>query len=306
MSGENGPSADGPRAALVAVVGRANTGKSTLVNAILGEKISIVSPVAQTTRNLVRGILTEPRGQLVFLDTPGLHKAESDLGKIMNRTARAAVEGVDHVLLVVDAGTAPREEDEGWMRRLAKADIPATLVLNKCDLPGCRDEAYLRLWSSLRTPGDGMAANVARISAARGDGVPGLVDRLFDRAPVGPPLFPEDVLTDFPRKLAIADVVREKYFHVLTQEVPHHLAVWIESVDDQQKPWKVAGTIYVQRPGQKGIVIGEKAKLLKKVCREAEADLEEMYGAKMHLELWVKVDKDWTRNFWILRQLGYL
>lgn len=293
---------------MVAVVGRANTGKSTLVNAMLGEKVSIVSPVAQTTRNLVRGILTEPRGQLVFLDTPGMHKAESDLGKIMNRAARASIEGVDHVLLVLDGSTPPREEDDGWMRKLRRSpEAPVTWIVNKCDLPASYTDAYLKVWASIMGESAASAPppDIRRISAATGEGVSELVDELFALAPVGPQLFPDDVLTDFPRKLAIADVVREKYFLVLSQEVPHHLAVWIETLDDSSEPWKASGTIYVQRPGQKGIVIGEKGRLIKKVRKQAESDLKEMYGVPIQLELWVKVDKHWARNFWILRQLGY-
>ncbi len=306
MTAPGSPNAEG-KAAMIAVVGRANTGKSTLLNAILGEKVSIVSPVAQTTRNLVRGILTETRGQLVFLDTPGMHKAESDLGKIMNRTARASVEGVDRVLLVLDGSAPPREEDEGWMRKLRRTpDVPVTLLVNKCDLPTPYADAYLQAWRSIMgESAAGQAPDLRRISAATGEGLDALVSDLFADAPAGPPLFPEDVLTDFPRKLAIADVVREKYFHLLSQEVPHHLAVWIETLDDSDTPWKASGTIYVQRPGQKGIVIGEKARLIKKVRKQAESDLQEMYGVPIQLELWVKVDKHWARNFWILRQLGY-
>jgi GTP-binding protein Era len=290
---------------MVAVVGRANVGKSTLLNRILEEKVSIVSPVAQTTRNLIRSILTEPRGQLVFLDTPGMHKAESDLGKIMNRAARASVEGVDAVLLILDASTAPRQEDEGWMRRLAKNPPPhLVIVLNKID-QATEEQPYRDLWDG--SAGDDRTVEPAwhRVSALQGTGVADLVARLFALMPVGPLLFPEDVLTDFPRKLNMADVVREKFFARLEQELPHSLAVWIEDLDDSGDRWNVRGIVYVQRAGQKGIVLGKKGRLIKWVKEQAEAELSELYEVPVHLDLWVKVEKHWDRNFWIMRNLGY-
>lgn len=290
---------------MVAVVGRANVGKSTLLNQVLGEKVSIVSPVAQTTRNLIRSILTEPRGQLVFLDTPGMHKAESDLGKIMNRAARAAVEGVDAVLLVLDASTRPRQEDEGWMRKLAKQPPPnLVIVLNKID-QAVEEAPYRDLWASVAREDRTVEPEWWQVSALEGTGIDALVDRLFELMPPGPLLFPEDVLTDFPRKLNMADVIREKFFARLEQELPHSLAVWIETLDDRGGTWQVNGIIYVQRAGQKGIVLGKKGRLIKWVREQAEAELSEIYEVPVKLDLWVKVEKHWDRNFWIMRNLGY-
>ena len=291
---------------MVAVVGRANVGKSTLVNSLLGEKVSIVSPVAQTTRNLVRGILTEKRGQLVFLDTPGMHKATSDLGRLMNRISRASVEGADLVLLVLDSSSKPHVEDDGWMRRLMKeSDCSCVCVLNKSDKPHHADE-YGQLWKTIAQEKQCYVQPAWHSTCAtQGDGVETLLASLFEAVPHGPSLFPDDVLTDFPRKLTIGDVVREKYFAVLKQELPHSLAVWTEDVDDRKQPWRVSGTIYVERHSQKGIVLGRKGNLLKKVQKEAERDLTDMYGVPIKLDLWVKVEKNWTKNFWILRKLGY-
>ena len=290
-----------PRAGIVAIVGRANVGKSTLLNAILEEKVSIVSPVAQTTRNAIRGILTEPRGQLVFIDTPGVHRAQNDLGRIMNKMARASVEGADVILLVLDPSDPPREEDEGWMRRLQKGTTTVVLLLNKADQNPQFAEAYRKLWTAEAPP-----AHWATVSALAGTGVKELVDQLFGLMPQSPLLFPADILTDYPRKLNIADIIREKLFGVLREELPHSIAVWIEKIDEVENEWNVEASIYVNKPSQKGIVIGEKGRLLRKIKRSSEAELAAMYDRPISVKLWVKVEPNWTRNFWLLKKFGYV
>ncbi len=294
------------RSGIVAVVGRANVGKSSLVNHLLREKVSIVSPVAQTTRNLVRGVLTEERGQVVFLDTPGVHKAVRDLGRLMNKVARASTEGVDVILLVMDGGEPPRMEDEGWMRRIARDPCATVFALNKDDLDAKRHDDYRALWQ--KVAGETQSSQQPEwvvTSAATGKGGAELLDALMAGLPLGPLLFPRDVLTDFPRKLIIADVVREKYLTRLTDELPHCLAVWIDEVNEDDDAWLAHGKIYVQRPSQKGIVIGKKGRLLKRVLREATHELSEMYERDVRLDLVVTVEKNWDRNFWILKRLGY-
>ncbi len=294
------------RCGMVAVVGRANVGKSTLLNAILGEKVSIVSPVAQTTRNLVRAILTEPRGQIAFLDTPGVHKAEYDLGRLMNQVARSSIEGTDMVLLVLDSSSKPKQEDEGWIRRLVTQDIPVVVALNKSDRPKRYASDYKAFWS--RVAEEKQSARTAawlEVSGLSGNGIPELTAHLFSKLPEGPMLFPEDVLTDFPRKLNMADVVREKYFAVLRDELPHAMAVEIEEIEEQESGWTVRGTIFVEKNSQKGIVLGAKGRLLKKISREASEELAEIYGHPVALELWVKTEPGWTKNFWMLKRLGY-
>ncbi|MBU1909343.1 MAG: GTPase Era [Verrucomicrobia bacterium] len=294
-------------AALVAVVGRANVGKSTLVNALVGEKVSIVSPVAQTTRARVRAILTEPRGQLVFLDTPGVHKAAYDLGRVMNRTARASVEGADIVLLVLDASRPPREEDVGWITRLGKMPGLCLVVLNKSDRGTDHAEAYRRAWNEATgEKAEGIKPAWLSVSGLTGQGVPELLEVLFAAAPPGPPLFPDDIVTDYPRKMIIADVIREKYFLVLKDELPHALAVEIETLDESPAGWIVEGTLYVQKASQKGIVLGTRGRLLKRVKEAAEKELAEVYEHPVTLHLWVKVDKNWSRNYWRLKRLGYV
>ncbi len=287
---------------MAALVGRANVGKSSLVNRILGEKLSIVSPVAQTTRNLIRGILTEALGQVVFLDTPGIHRAQNDLGRMMNRMSRMSIEGTDVVMPVFDASAAPRQEDLGWMKKLSREETPVVAVLNKVDLGAGHADAYREAWA---TEAPAKTAEWFEVSAETGKGVEDLMARLFEMMPEGPLLFPEDMLSDFPRKLAVADVVREKLFHQLHDELPHNIAVWIENLEEAEGAWEVYGFIYVQKFSQKGIVIGEKGRRLRKVRRQAEAELASMYDVTVKLNLTVKVEKNWDRNFWLLKKFGY-
>ncbi len=297
------------RSGMIAVVGAANVGKSTLVNAIVGEKVTIVSPVVQTTRNLIRAILTEPRGQLVFLDTPGVHKAKQDLGKLMNRMARGAAEGVDVILLMLDGSRPPREEDEGWMRRLLRPDSEGHVILavNKCDKDHDYMADYEAAWKSLLEEKQRQrSVEWRRISAATGEGVEALTARLFEQVPLGPYLFPADVLTDYPRNLAISDMIREKYVVQLKDELPHAIAIAIDDIGEQTDGgWNVKGTVYVNRPSQKGIVLGAKGRLLKSVCQAAGKELSEIYERPVRISLWVKCEKDWARNFWMLKKLGY-
>jgi GTP-binding protein Era len=277
------------------------------MNALLADKVSIVSPIAQTTRNRIRGILTEPRGQLVFLDTPGVFKAQHDLGRMMNKAARASIEGVDGVILVLDPSRALRDEDIGWMRKLAKAGTHVDIVLNKKDLAWTVDQAQIQeVWeASCPSAEHEVKPRWHQISALENDGVAALVDQLFMQAPVGPPLFPEDMLSDFPRQLAVADVIREKYFEVLRDEVPHDVAVRVNSLHEQGADWTIEADVLVNRSSQKGIVIGEKGRLIRRVKRASVREIEDMYDVHVTLYLWVKVEKNWSRNFWILRQLGY-
>jgi GTP-binding protein Era len=225
----------------------------------------------------------------------------------MNRAARASVEGVDLVLLVLDASVAPREEDEGWMRRLMRETVPCFAVLNKVDKGAKAAGAYEALWK--KTAVELKPDRTTRwfwVSALKQEGLPELVDALFAAMPEGPRLFPENVLTDFPRKLAIADVIREKLFRGLRQELPHSVAVFVDAIEEDQERWNVQATVYVQKATQKGIVIGEKGRALRAVRRSAERELSEIYEKDVSVRLWVKVEKNWQRNFWFLKKLGYV
>lgn len=294
------------RSGVTAVVGRTNVGKSTLLNALLGEKVSIVSDTVQTTRNVIRAILTEPRGQIVFLDTPGVHKAEGELGKNLNKMARSSVSGADAALLVLDASSKPWQEDDGWMRRLIRDNHPCVILLNKTDLGTSFISAYRELWETIAAEKNSELKPIwIEGSALQGGGLPELTDALFSLTPPGPPLFPEDMLTDYPRKLNMADVIREKLFDRLHDELPHCLAVWVETIEEGAKGWTVEADVYIERNSQKGIVIGAKGRQLKSVQYESGKELAEMYGVPVKVKLWVKVEKNWRKNFWILRKLGY-
>ena len=306
------------KAAMVGVVGRTNAGKSTVVNQMVGEKVSIVSPVEQTTRNTIRGIVEDPRGQLVLLDTPGLHKAVGPLGKLLNGMARASSAGVDILLVVFDAAHEPQLEDEGWMSRVAR-ERPEKVVfaLNKCDRSPFYETMFRDAWKNVdRREGaaETFAARPAPLepvwvtcSGIRKGGCDALMDALFELAEPGPALFPEDVVTDYPRKLAIADVVREKLIQRLRDEVPHEVGVAVKDLYENRKGgWEVAVTIYVNRPSQKGIVIGPRGSLLKAVRLSAEPELSDMFGVKVRLELWVKVEPNWMKNGRLLAEMGYL
>ena len=304
------------RSAMVGVVGRTNAGKSTIVNRLVGEKVSIVSPVEQTTRNTIRGIVADARGQLVLLDTPGLHKAVGPLGRLLNGMARASSAGTDILCVVFDAAHEPQLEDEGWMARVAK-ECPekCVFVLNKCDRAPFYETMFRDLWKEVSArPVKGRDAAAPAVApvwvktcGTRPGGCDALLDALFDLAPEGPPLFPEDIVTDYPRKLAIADVVREKLLQRLYAEVPHEIGIVTTDLrEDRKRGWSAAVTIYVNRPSQKGIVIGPGGKLVKAVRQAAEPELSDMFGVKVRLELWVKVEPGWMQNSRLLAEMGYL
>lgn len=296
------------RAGIVAVIGRANVGKSSLVNAILGEKISIVSPVAQTTRHRIRGILNDPRGQVVLLDTPGVLKAESDLGEWMNKAARQSAEGTDALLLVFDASMPPREEDEGWIKRIVNGggSAPVIVVLNKTDLGSRHEAAFRDAWSAVeQQKGKSRPAVWIGASAATGAGLGEIVSAVFAALPVGPALFPDNILTDFPRKLFIGDVIREKLFLRLQKELPHRVATHVTGVvEAPDGGWDVAAEIWVERGSQKGIVIGHKGRMLRAIRRACAAELSAIYDRPVRVVLEVIVQEKWTRNFWMMKQLG--
>ena len=294
--------------ATVAVVGRTNAGKSTLVNALVGEKVSIVSPVEQTTRNTIRGIVADPRGQLVLLDTPGLHKAVGTLGTLLNRMARRSAAGADITCVVFDAAQEPQLEDIGWMQRIAKEKPEKVVfVLNKADKSPFFEKMFRDAWKEAVT-GNGERVEplwVKSISTTEG-GAKDVLDALFAFAEDGELLFDEDIVTDYPRKLAIADVIREKYLAHLHQELPHELGIIVKRVVDEGSRWKSEVEVLVNRPSQKPIVIGRAASTIKAVRKAAERELKEVFGVPVSLELWVNVEPNWMKNDRLLAEMGYL
>lgn len=301
------PTEPAHRCAVVGIVGRTNVGKSTLINRLVGEKVSIVSPVEQTTRNTIRGVLTEPRGQLVLVDTPGLHKSEGPLGTLMNRMARQAAANVDALLVIFDDSHSPELEDEGWMRRILFAEQPGVFFLNKTDRTPSYTAQYRDRWEQIqREKQQTRELPCLRGSSLSGEGIPELLDALFTMAtPSEALLYPADTVTDYPRRLAIADIIREKLLEKVYQELPHALGVRVDEIAESAASWKVSATILVNRPSQKGLVIGPKGRLLRYVKRRAEPEIGEVFGVPVELELWVRVEKDWAKNFWHLRQMGY-
>ena len=300
------------KVAVVGVVGRTNAGKSTLVNALVGEKVSIVSPVEQTTRNTVRGIVADPRGQLVLLDTPGLHKAVGTLGTLLNRMARRSAAGTDITCVVFDAAQDPQLEDVGWMQRIAREKPDKVVfVLNKADKSPFFETMFRDAWKE--ASGELGTGNEERvdpiwvksISTTEGGAKP-VLDALFDFAEEGEKLFDDDIVTDYPRKLAMADTIREKFLARLHQELPHELGVIVRKINDEGSRWSVEADVLVNRASQKPIVIGRAATVIKNVRKAAERELKDIFGIKVELELWVKVEPGWMKNQKLLAEMGYL
>ena len=303
------------RCGYVAIVGRPNAGKSTFLNQVLGTKVSITSDKAQTTRNRVVGILNTEDRQVILVDTPGWHQAWSRLNKAMVREVDHALAEVDVVLLMVDlvpAVEAAKKDkpmlskaDEMLLQRCAETNLPVVLGLNKVDAV---DPAYalpvIDAWRDLHP-----FAAIVPLSALKGDGTDGLVDECVALLKDHPPYFPKDQLMDSSEKFVVAEIIREKLFHNLSQELPYSVAVKVESFDeserDGQKP-RVAihATILVERGSQKGIVIGKGGSMLKRVGTHARHDIGRLLGCRVRLDLHVKVQKDWTRSDRILRELG--
>ena len=339
------------KVAVVGVVGRTNAGKSTLVNRLVGEKVSIVSPVEQTTRNTVRGIVSDPRGQLVLLDTPGLHKAVGTLGKLLNRMARRSAAGTDVTCVVFDAAQEPQLEDIGWMQRIAKEKPEKVVfVLNKADRAPFFEGMYREAWKeSLEGLGGLEGTKAVKTSqpcqtsqtsapapvwvkciATTEGGAKAVMDALFDFAEEGEPLFDDDIVTDYPRKLAIADTIREKYLAKMHQEVPHEMGILVKKIRESKSGdvvgqrnvknsivrlpttttatpvWEVDVEVLVNRASQKPIVIGKGAETVKYVRKCAERELSDVFGVKVALEIWVRVEPNWMKNERLLAEMGYL
>ena len=292
------------KSAIVGVVGRTNAGKSTLVNALVGEKVSIVSPVEQTTRNTVRGIVADPRGQLVLLDTPGLHKAVGTLGTLLNRMARRSAAGTDITCVVFDAAEEPQLEDIGWMQRIAKEKPEKVVfVLNKADRSPFFETMFRDAW---REAGGGEGPTWVKCIATTEGGAKPVLEALFALAEEGEKLFDDDIVTDYPRKLAIADSIREKYLAKLHGEVPHEMGVVVTKLRESDSRWEVEVSVLVNRASQKPIVIGRGAETVKYVRKCAERELSDVFGVKVAMEIWVKVEPNWMNNKRLLTEMGYL
>lgn len=281
------------RSGFVAILGRPNAGKSTLLNALMGTKLAIVASKPQTTRTSIQGVLTTPEAQIVFIDTPGIHKAATLLHKHMMDAVRAAAESPDLVLFVIDALAPASDEDAHAIGMVKKTGAPAIAVLNKIDWLQEKPK-LLEIIQRYRQMHE-FAAYVP-VSALKGQGLDELKREIVARLPEGPPMFPEDYLTDQPERFLAAEILREKILHVAKQEVPHAVAVGIDSWKDDGWLLRIAATILVERPGQKAIVIGAQGAALKKIGTAARQEMERTFGRKVFLETNVKVRPHWREN----------
>jgi GTP-binding protein Era len=288
------------KSAVIAVVGRPSSGKSTLVNALCGGKVSIVSPVPQTTRNKVRGIVNGPQGQIVFIDTPGYHLSQKKLNTYMTNLVAAALEEVDAVLYVVDGTRAAGEEERALQEALRQAARPVVACVNKIDLPGTE-------WASMRAAVAAAvpAAPVLAISALQGTGLDELREALFAVSPEGDQLYPADFYTDQTPEFRVSEIVREKAINATRQEVPHALYVRVEDLemrDDGATLW-ARGFICVERESQKGILVGRAGERIRSIVRDAEKELSEIFPWTVKLDMRVKVDRDWRTRDPLLRRM---
>jgi len=289
------------RSGFVAIVGRPNAGKSTLVNTLVGRKVAIVSPKPQTTRNRIQGIVNRDDAQIVLIDTPGIHQAKNVLSRQMMDEAQHALEGVDVLSLIVDASAEFGAGDQFSLEWVGRFHGPIFLLLNKVD----RVRKQLLLPLIERYTGLYDFAEVFPISALTGEACPALVDAWLARLPESPPYFPPDQFTDQPERFLAAELIREKAILATRDEVPHAIAVLVDSFEEKKDLLKIRATVYVEREGQKGILIGKGGETMKKIGTQARKDIESILDAHIFLELFVKVQPNWRQNAVLVRQLDW-
>lgn len=288
------------RSGFITIVGRPNVGKSTLMNALVGEKVAIVSNRPQTTRNRIMGVMTRPECQMVLLDTPGIHNPRTRLGEYMMQSVRDAMDGMDGVLVLVDA-TQVGEHDRAIVKDMAEKKVPKILALNKIDM--LPKDKLLGLIASFA---DASYDAIVPISARTGDGLEELVVALTAELPEGPKYFPDDMMTDQPERLICAEMIREKALLHLRDEVPHGIGVEMMAMTKESDDFmEIHATIYCEREAHKGIIIGKRGSMLQVIGSEAREDIEQLLGMHVNLKLWVKVRPDWRNRMDDLRNLGY-
>jgi GTP-binding protein Era len=290
------------KSGFVSIIGRPNVGKSTLLNQVVGQKVAIMSDKPQTTRNKIHGVYTTETSQIVFLDTPGIHKPQSKLGDYMMKVAESTFREVDAILFLVDVVDGIGGGDRYIIDQLQDVKTPVILVLNKIDqvhpetlLPVI--EKYSKLYNF---------AEIIPISARNGNNVTTLLEQTMKYLSEGPQYYPADQITDHPEQFVCAELIREKILHLTREEIPHSIAVAIEDMKVETNGIvHISAIIFVERDSQKGIIIGKKGELLKEIGKRARHDIESLLGSKTFLELWVKVQKDWRNHERVLRELGF-
>ena len=286
----------------VALIGRPNVGKSTLLNYIVGQKVAIMSNVAQTTRNKIQGIYTTKNAQIVFIDTPGVHKPKTKLGDFMERATMSALAEVDAVLYVVAADEKRGPGDDFIINHLKDINQPIYLVVNKIDTVNPNELPDIVAQYKDALP----FKDIVPVSALQGNNVNTLMNELVQELPVGPQYYPDDQISDHPERFVIAEMIREKVFQLTREEVPHSVAIDVTSIKREDNDTvHISANIIVERPGQKGIIIGKKGQMLKKIGQLARQDIEHLLGDHVYLQLWVKVVPGWRDKSAMLKDYGY-
>ncbi|MDT3699186.1 MAG: GTPase Era [Thermincola sp.] len=295
---------EGFKSGFVAIVGRPNVGKSTLTNKLVGRKLAIMSDKPQTTRNKITAVLTTDTAQLVFIDTPGIHRPKHKLGEYMVNVAQNALYEVDIVLFVVEADQSEIGPGDNYIiEQLRGIKTPVVLVINKSDL--VENTALLPVIETYRHAMD--FAHIIPVSAVSGLNVPDLINLLVEMLPPGPQYYPEDMITDQPERAIIKEIIREKVLHMTREEIPHCVAVEIEEIKPRKNELVyVRGVIFTERDSQKGIIVGKNGQILKKIGELARGEMENLLGSKVYLDLWVKVRKDWRNKESFLKDFGYV
>lgn len=291
------------KSGFISIIGRPNVGKSTFLNRVIGQKIAIMSDKPQTTRNKVQGVLTENHAQMIFIDTPGIHKPKHKLGDFMVKSAINALREVDVILFMVNAVEGIGRGDEYIIEKLEGIKTPIFLVVNKID--EVHPDELLPLIEKYKEKLDFKA--IVPISALQGNNIDTLLAAIKKELPEGPQYYPADQVTDHPERFIISELIREKALHLTREEVPHSIAVVIDSIKKMEgkETVHVMATIIVERSSQKGIIIGKQGSMLKEIGQRARKDIELLLGSKVYLELWVKVQKDWRNKASVLRDYGF-
>lgn len=290
------------KSGFIAIIGRPNVGKSTFMNKVIGQKIAIMSDKPQTTRNKIQGVYTEESAQIVFIDTPGIHKPKHRLGDFMVKIAENTLNEVDAVLFMIDAKEGYGKGDQYILDRLQHVKRPVFLIINKVDLIH-PDELFpiIELYKDKCK-----FEEIVPISALQGNNVAHLLDMLKLQLPEGPQFYPEDQVTDHPERFIISELIREKVLQLTREEVPHSIAVVIENIEDRDNDkMLIQAAVITERQTQKGILIGKQGTMLKSIGKKAREDIEALLGTKVYLELWVKVQKDWRNKQSQLRSFGF-
>ncbi|MCL1467680.1 GTPase Era [Argonema galeatum] len=292
----------GYKSGFIGIIGRPNVGKSTLMNQLVGQKVAIVSPVAQTTRNRLRGILTTPEAQLIFVDTPGIHKPHHQLGKVLVKNAQIAIQSVDVLLFVVDGSVEAGGGDRYIVDLLTHSQMPIVLGLNKIDQQSSFYRQIEDTYANLAGPHNWP---IVKFSALNGDGLEALQKFLIDRLEPGPYYYPPDLVTDQPERFIMAELIREQILLLTREEIPHSVAVTIEKVEETPTITRVFAAINVERDSQKGIVIGKGGIMLKTIGSAAREQMQKLIDGKVYLELFVRVEPKWRQSRSRLAEFGY-